>query len=304
MAALARGQHGIVNRRQLLGAGATKEEIDGRIRSGGLHLIHRGVYAVGHPAITVRGRWMAAVLASGEGAVLSHRSATALWGIWGSGAGEVHVTVARKTRSHGQIRRHFGVLPADEVTLVDGISVTSTARAVLDLAADKGHVAAETALREMEYLGIYGPISLPTLLDRYPRHRGTPLVAGCLERLRDDPGGRVRSPLEEVFLPFLDEHGIPRPKLNVWLTVDDQRYQVDCLWPEARLVGELDGFKSHTTKRAFRGDRRRDRRLGVAGFNVTRITQDAIATEPSELAADLRTLLESVPVAVTTSRGS
>jgi hypothetical protein len=174
MAALARRQHGIVNRRQLLGLGVTKEEIDGRVRSGGLHLIHRGVYAVGHTAITVRGRWMAAVLASGDGAVLSHRSATALWGIWGSGAGEVHVTVPRKLRSRGSIRRHFGVLAGDERAVLDGIPVTSAARSVLDLAAGKGEAAAETALREMEYLGIYGPVSLPQLLERYPRHRGTP----------------------------------------------------------------------------------------------------------------------------------
>jgi Protein of unknown function (DUF559) len=246
---------------------------------------------------------MAAVLASGKEAVLSHRSATALWGIWGSGVGEVHVTVPRKLRSHGSIRRHFGVLPGDETEVVDGIPVTSAARAVLDLAADRGEAAAETALREMEYLGIYGSVSLPALLERYPRHRGTSIVEICLERLRDDPGGRVRSPLEEVFLLFLDEHGIPRPKLNAWLTLGEHRYQADCLWPEARLIGELDGFKSHSTKRAFRQDRKRDRRLGVAGFHVTRITEDAIATEPSDLAADLRTLLESVPVTVTTSRG-
>jgi hypothetical protein len=215
----------------------------------------------------------------------------------------VHVTVPRKLRSHGSIRRHFGVLSGDEAEVVDGIPVTSAARAVLDLAAEKGEAAAETALREMEYLSIYGIVSLPQLLERYPRHRGTPIVEVCLERLKDDPGGRVRSPLEEVFLPFLDEHGIPRPRLNAWLVVEEHRYQVDCLWPEARLVGELDGFKSHATKRAFRGDRKRDRRLGVAGFRVTRITEDAIATEPSQLAADLRTLLESVPVTATTSRG-
>jgi hypothetical protein len=155
----------------------------------------------------------------------------------------------------------------------------------------KGEAAAESALREMEYLGIHGPVSLSVLLERYPRHRGTPVVAPCLERLRDDPGGRVRSPLEEVFLPFLDEHGIPRPKLNAWLSVGEHRYQVDCLWPSSRLVGELDGFKSHGTKRAFRKDRKRDRRLGAHGFHVVRITEDQVLDEPSEVATDLRALL-------------
>jgi hypothetical protein len=233
---------------------------------------------------------MAAVLASGSGAVLSHRSATALWGIWGSGTGEAHVTVPRKTRSQRPIRRHFGVLPLDEVTIQDGIPVTSAARAVLDLAADKGEAAAESALREMEYLGIYGPLSIPALLDRYPRHRGAAIVARCLERLQDDPGGRVRSPLEELFLPFLDAHHVPRPRLNAWLSVGEERFQVDCFWPGAWLVVELDGFKAHGTKRAFRKDRRRSRRLEAHGFTVIRITEDQLLDEPADVVADLRAL--------------
>jgi very-short-patch-repair endonuclease len=183
------------------------------------------------------------------------------------------------------------VLPDDERAVVDGIPVTSAARAVLDLAADKGEAAAESALREMEYGGIYGPVSLPTLLARYPRHRGAPIVAVCLERLKDDPGGRIRSTLEELFLPFLDTHRISRPRLNAWISVGDNRLQVDCLWPDDRLIGELDGFKSHGTKRAFRKDRRRDRRLSARGFTVIRITDDQIRDEPSDVAADLRHLL-------------
>jgi len=249
------------------------------------------VYAVGHTAITIRGRWLAAVLASGEGAVLSHRSATALWGIWGSGGEVTHVTVPRKSRSQRTIRRHFSLLPDDETEVCDGIPVTSAARAVLDLAGDKGEAAAEAALRETEYLGLYGRVSLPVLLERHPRHPGTPACREALDRLRDDPGGRIRSPLEEVFLPFLDAHRIPRPRLNAWLTVDEHRYQVDCLWTRPRLVVELDGFKSHGTKRAFHKDRKRDRRLGAAGFRVVRITEGQLTTEPFALAADLRRLL-------------
>jgi hypothetical protein len=295
LAALAGGQHGVVARRQLLRLGVTKEEIDGRVRSGGLHLIHRGVYAVGHTAITRQGRWMGAVLASGDGAVLSHQSATALWGIWGSGAGETHVTVPRKTRSQRSIRRHFSMLPDDERTVLAGIPTTTAARAVVDLAAVKGEAAAESALREMEYLQIYGPVSLPTLLERHPHHKGTPIVRTCLEWLADDSSGRVRSDLEEAFLPFLDAHQIPRPRLNFWLSIDDDRFQVDCLWPDAKLIGELDGFKSHGTKRAFRKDRRRDRRLGALGYHVVRITEDQLLAEPRELAADLLALIYNRP---------
>lgn len=294
MAALANGQHGIVGRDQLLALGLTSSAIGRRVDIGRLHAIHRGVYAVGHTAITIRGRWMAAVLASGDGAVLSHRSATALWGIWGSGAGEIHVTVPRKSRSQRSLRRHFGVLPDDEQEVVDGIPVTSASRAILDLAGEKGETAAEAALREAEYLGIYGRASLPALLERYPRHRGTPMCGTALDRVGDDPGGRIRSPLEELFLPFLDAHRIPRPRLNAWLTVGEDRYQVDCLWDDACLVAELDGFKSHGTKRAFRKDRKRDRRLGAAGYRVIRITEDQLASEPEDLAADLRRSLTTV----------
>jgi very-short-patch-repair endonuclease len=281
----------MVSTKQLRGLGFTKDSIAGWEVRGALHRLHRGVYAVGHTAITKRGRWMAAVLASGDEAVLSHRSAAALWGIYGSGTGEAHVTLPRKTRSQRSIRRHFGALREDERDVIDGIPVTTAARTVLDLAADKGEVAAETALREMEYLGLYGPVSLPALLEGYPRHRGTPIVRVCLDRLRDDPGGRIRSTLEESFLPFLDEHRIPRPRLNAWISIGDHRFQVDCLWPDARLVGELDGFASHGTKRAFRKDRKRDRRLAAHGFHTIRITEDQLLDEPSEVAADLRILL-------------
>jgi hypothetical protein len=291
VADLARRQHGVVGREQLRALGLEPGAIKRRVQAGRLHVLHRGVYAVGHEAITVRGRWMAAVLASGPGAVLSHRSATALWGIWGQGAGESHVTVPRHTSSRGSIRRHFGALPPDEVTTRDGIPVTTAARAVLDLAADRGEAAAETALRELEYLGIYGPVSIPTLLKRHPNHRGASILTRCLQRLNDDPGGRVRSPLEELFLPFLDAHHLPRPRLNPWLSVGEERFQVDCFWPRACLIGELDGFQVHGTKWALSRDHKRDRQLVAASLRVVRITSVQLRTEPSALAADLRSLL-------------
>jgi hypothetical protein len=129
---------------------------------------------------------------------------------------------------------------------------------------------------------------LPALLERYPKHPGRNACREALDRVRDDPGGRLRSPLEELFLPFLDAHSIPRPRVNAWLAVGDDQYQVDCFWPDSRLVVELDGWKSHGTKRAFRKDRQRDRRLGAAGYRVVRVTEDQIRTEPEEIASDLR----------------
>jgi hypothetical protein len=288
VADLAREQHGVVGRDQLRALGLTSSAIGRRVDAGRLHVIHRGVYAVGHTAISRRGRWMAAVLASGDGAVLSHRSAAALHGVWGSGAGEIHVTVPRKVRSTRTVRRHFSMLPGDEREVVDGIPTTSASRAILDLAAERGEAAAESALRESEYLGIHGKVSLPALLARHPNHHGAQACHEALAHLRDDPGGRIRSDLEELFIAFLDAKGIPRPRLNPWLSLGDDRIQVDCLWPEARLIAELDDWQSHGTKRGFRKDRKRDRRLGVAGYRVVRVTHDAIRNEPAALATDLQ----------------
>ena len=221
VAELARRQHGIVGR-----VNCSRSAFPGRDRSWGdagrLHRIHRGVYAVGHTAITIAGAvdGGGARLGRGSGAQPSvGDGALGDLGIRGGG-GARHG--ARKVRSHGSIRRHFGLLPGDEVTVWDGIPVTSAARAVLDLAADKGEAAAETGAagdgipRDLRAALLARRSSIATR-----GTEGTPIVAVCLERLRDDPGGRVRSPLEEVFLPFLDEHQIPRPRLNAWLTVDD-----------------------------------------------------------------------------------
>jgi hypothetical protein len=166
--------------------------------------------------------------------------------------------------------------------------VTSAARAVLDLAGERGAGAAEAALREIEYLRIYGAVSLPVLIERYPKHRGTAIVRACLARSADDPGGRVRSHLEELFLPFLDANRIPRPRLNAWLDLGEDRIQVDCLWPEAHLIGELDGFQAHGTKRAIARDKKRDRRLAAAGYRVIRITYGQLRNEPEALASDLQ----------------
>jgi hypothetical protein len=287
---IARAQHGVVARSQVVGLGVAGNTVDRWLRAGRLHRLYPGVYAVGHAAIARQGWWMAAVLASGDGAVLSHRSAAALWGIWGSGTGEVHVTTPRKSRSQRGIRRHFSLLPEDEREVVDAIPVTSASRAILDLAGEKGEAAAEAALREVEYLGIYGRASLPKLLERHQRHPGRHAAREALARVRDDPGGRLRSPLEELFLPFLDEHSIPRPRLNAWIALGDDSYQVDCLWPGSRLIGELDGWRAHRTRSAFRKDRRRDRRLAAAGFRIVRITEDQVRGEPGEVAADLHAL--------------
>src|SRR5262249_52911055 len=124
----------------------------------------------------------------------------------------------------------------------------------------------------------------------YPGRRGVRKARLALARLAEKPAGRVRSPLEEVFVPFLRRHHLPRPHLNAWLEVGGRRYQVDCLWPDRQVV-ELDGWEGHGTRSAFRDDRARDRRLRVAGYSVTRLTWTQLEDEPTAVAADLRALL-------------
>jgi len=233
---------------------------------------------------------MAAVLACGEEAVLSHRSAAALWGIRPPSSRSIEVTIPSKSRSRAGIQRHFAVLPADEVTNREGIPVTIVPRTVFDLALSERPEVVEAALRQAEFLRLHDRLSLQDLLDRYPRRPGARSVRRALARRRES-SGQVESPLEERFLALLDRLRLPRPELNAWLEAGGRRYRVDCLWPRQRQIVELDGWEAHGTSSAFRGDRARDRRLRVAGYGVTRIAWSQLEDEPEAIAADLKTLL-------------
>ncbi len=290
IAELAETQHGVVARAQLLSLGVGREAIKVRLRTGRLHRLHRGVYAVGHRAISPEGRLMGTVLFCGSEAVLSHRSAAALWGLR-TYSGAIEVTAPSKTRSRGSIRRHFADLPADEKTERGGIPLTTAPRTIFDLAATEPTARVEQALRQQERLRLYDALSLDHLLDRYPRHRGNRKVRECLRRLRDLPDGVTREALEARFLVFLDQCGFPRPRLNAWLTVHGHRYQVDCLWPAQKVIVELDGYETHGTRHAFESDRDRDRRLIAAGYRGPRITWRQLHEIPEEVATDLRALL-------------
>jgi very-short-patch-repair endonuclease len=243
---------------------------------------------------------MAAVLASrgvvdlenpASGAVLSHRSAAALWEVWSYAGTWVHVTTPHKSRSSAGIRRHFAKLPPDEVTTHNGIPVTTVSRTILDLAARSRPEAVERVLREAEFRRLYDRVPLRDLVRRHPRHRGAGVAQACLAKLEADSEGRVRSTLEERFLPFLDRHALQRPRFNAWVEARGRWYEVDCLWPGPREIVELDGWEGHGTRGAFRQDRSRDRRLRAAGYGVTRITWDQLDDEPRQIAADLRDLL-------------
>jgi hypothetical protein len=237
---------------------------------------------------------MAAVLFCGPDAVLSHRSAAALWGMRGA-SGWIHVTTPSKSRSRGAIRRHFAHLPADEVSQCEGIPVTTAPRTLFDMAADHPVDVVEHGLRESERLRLYDALSLEHLLERYPRRKGSRTVRECLRRRRELPAGVSREALEARFLAFLDRFGLPRPRLNAWIALGPHRYQVDCLWPDQKVIVELDGYETHGTWSAFQSDRDRDRRLLAAGYRGPRVTWHQLQAIPEEIATDLRSLLAAGP---------
>jgi very-short-patch-repair endonuclease len=262
-----------------------------RIRTGRLHRIHAGVYSVGHRLLTRQGWWLAAVLASGPQALLSHHTAAALWGLRGYSGGAIHVTVPRKSTSTKRICRHFSLVPEDERTVEEGISVTSVHRTIFDLAPTVSVDDVVAMIKEAEYLNRWDRLSLPGLLERYPGKRGSRKLRFALERLQEEPAGRQRSKLEQRFAPFLRRHHLPLPRFNDWIVLGPKRYCVDCHWPHLHLIIELDGWEGHRSRSAFRDDRARDRALHASGYSVIRLTWNQLDDEPEAIAADLRRLL-------------
>jgi Protein of unknown function (DUF559) len=290
LAELAKRQHGAVSRRQLLSLGIGKDGIAHRLSVGRLHRVFAGVYAVGHRALSQEGEWMAAVLVSGDGAALSHRSAAALWGLLREPPPIHEVTIPRSTGPIDGLRRHRGTLLPDEATVRDGIPVTCVARTLFDIAATTTPREFERAVREAEFLRLPQRPSLEELLVRSPRRRGARRVRVTLEGLSRIRGRGSRSPLEDRFLRFAQAAGLPMPETNVLLRFGSGTYEADCLWREPRLIVELDGHEAHGTRSAFEGDRERDRHLQVEGWRVVRVTWRQL-NNPSSLAADLRRLL-------------
>lgn len=290
IAGLAERQHGVIARRQLLEIGLGRRAIGNRLEKGRLHAVHRGVYAVGHRMLTVRGRWMAAVLAASPGSVLSHRSAGSLWGVLRAPRPMIDVTVQRQVRVRSPIAPHRSNVPADETTIHDGIPVTSVSRTLLDLAAVLPSHRLERAMEEAESRRLLDPLSIDDLLARHPRRRGTAALRAILSQRRVG-SGVTRSELEDRFLAFLDANGLPRPEVNVSLKVRGRWLECDFVWRSVRLIVELDGRATHNTTAGFERDRARDRALNADGWRVVRVTWRHLHADGRRLEADLRDLL-------------
>jgi very-short-patch-repair endonuclease len=244
------------------------------------------VYAVGHTRLTQKGLWMAAVLACGEGALLSHRDAGRLHGLLrGTGSGPIHVTAPSRHRIPG-IRCHRARHPDPrDATVVDEIPVTSWARTALDLATLLPGARVRDVLELAERQGRDFD-ELQTLIDRASGHHGLPTLTAALSALGDQVP-ELRSPGEVDLLALIREAGLPEPHTNVIVAGE----LVDFYWPEQRLVVEVDGRQWHGLQRDMEADRQKDVRLTLAGVRPVRYTYQRISAEPSAVIDEIRGLL-------------
>ncbi len=277
---------------QLESLGLSKRATRHRVATGRLHRIHHGVYAlVDTPLLTREGRWLAAVLACGPGAVLSHRSAAALHQLRPTASGSVDViTTGRRGRSRPGITVHRGSLHATDVTTIRRIPCTNVARTAVDLAAVLDRRGVERFLEQAEVQHRFDLVALRTQLDRHPTRRGARVVAGILAELAEPR--LTRSELEEQFLALVRRAGLPVPEVNSRISVaDGSVIEVDFLFRSARLIVETDGRAAHATRRAFEQDRRRDQLLRLSGWTVIRFTYNQVVNRPDEVVATLARLL-------------
>jgi very-short-patch-repair endonuclease len=277
----------VVTHRQLVAIGIRGSAITRRVRTGRLHRVHRGVFAVGHIARTDGARWIAAVMAGGPGAVLSHFDAAALWRIYDGAGSRIHVTTGTRSSravSGIQIHRARRIDPAD-ITVKDGIPVTTVARTLVDLTDVLGRDRVLRALREADFQRL---LDLDALNAAVGRAHGRRRLNVLHEALKDHrPGQIVRDELEHRFLELVRWAGLPQPETNVQVRTKRRSYEVDCLWRQHGVAVELDGRAAHARTAAFEEDRRKDTALSAIGLRPLRFTWFRVTGEAAEVVAEL-----------------
>jgi very-short-patch-repair endonuclease len=281
--ALARRQHDVVTRSQLVALGMSRRAIEHRIDRGRLHRVGGGVYAVGRPSLTQHGRWIAAVLSCEEGAVLSHGSAAALMKIGSERRGVVEVSIpcsSRRRRRGLLVHRRPSLRNAD-VGAFDGIPVTSPIQTLIDITPRLDRLGVERAINEADKYDLVNP---PTLRRALAERGGEPGV-GKLRRILDRRTFRLtREELERRFLPLAREAGLPVPLTSQ--IVND--FEVDFHWPNLRFLVETDGLRYHRTPAEQARDRLRDQTHTAAGLTHLRFTHEQVRYEPEHVRSILR----------------
>jgi very-short-patch-repair endonuclease len=275
-------QHGVITRAQLLELGFSAKAIKHRLATRRLHPLHAGVYAVGRPELRREGRWLAAVLACGPEAVLSHGSAAALWGIGEYERGHVEVSVpygSNRRRPRIRVRRRMNLGPAD-VTRRDGIPVTSPVRTLIDLAPRLGRTRLETAVNEAINLDLTSSNELCAALNERAGQRGVRRLASMLDRRTFR---LTRSHLERLFLPIAESAGLPVPRTLARVN----GFEVDFYWPELGLVVETDSLRFHRTPAQQARDRLRDQAHTAAGLIPLRFTHEQVRYDPAHVETTL-----------------
>jgi very-short-patch-repair endonuclease len=280
-------QHGIVTRDQLLERGVTRHRIQHRVDVGWLVPVYPGVYRVGSRRMTHRGSWLAAVLAAGNAALLSHVSAAGLWRLIDVVPGPVHVSVWNRSswRPAGIIVHRPRTLDAADRAREHGIPVTTPTRTLLDLAALASPTQLRRAVEAADRLELLDPSALACPCEQSRGRKGTGRLLSLLAHYRPLP--ETRSELERRFLRLCDDAELPRPAVNVSV----EGFEVDFRWFAERLVVELDGYEYHRDRASFERDRRRDAALQLAGFRVFRFTYRRIVHEPDVVTSQLRVAL-------------
>ncbi|MEO8091582.1 MAG: DUF559 domain-containing protein [bacterium] len=255
------------------------------VASGWLRQVHAGVYSIGGP-LSTEGRWMAAVLAAGEGAMLSHRSAGELRGYVEPIEGPIHVTARHGRRTHRGVVLHRTRWP-EHPDRRHGMPVTTPDRTLLDLASTLTERELRRALEAADRLGELEPVRLSVYLAPLSGRRGLRRLRRLVAAYHSPT--ETRSELEREFLRLCRRAGIPAPATNVPLG----EAVVDCIWPGARLVVELDGYAFHRSPGQFERDRRRDATLQLAGYRVLRFTSMRIRTEPESVVRQVQRGLDA-----------
>jgi very-short-patch-repair endonuclease len=275
----------VLTRRDLLALGYTPAGVKHRVETGRLHLISRGIYVVGRRELTPRGRWMAAVLACGDDAVLSHRSAAELWGIAHEEKGRIDVTVRRRSFPHrtGLKVRSRPSLPSRSLTSRFRIPVTSPVQSLIDLATELKPLRLERSVNEADVRDLVDPETLRESLDGYVGIPGVKTLRTMLDRhtfrLSD-------SDLEVLFRPLALSAGFSLPLSKHVLL----GYEVDFWFPDQGLVVETDGLRYHRTPSQQARMVRRDQKHQAAGLRVLRFTHWQIAHSPTEVIEVLQTI--------------
>lgn len=273
-----------MTRTQLLAIGLSAKAIDYRCKTGRLHSSYAGVYTLGYAPITPHERAMAAVLACGPRAVLSHGSALALWGVGNGWETPFEVTITGDRRPKGVKVHRTRALDRRDVTRQQGIPVTTLARTLLDQAPRMTEKALNRAVNDGRLDHYLRLTALADVISRHPNHRGRRKLEAVLGVAGEHP---TRSDFEDGFPAFCERYGLPRPEMGAIVC----GHEVDALFAEAKVIVELDGWEFHSSRQSFESDRSKDADTLVGGFATLRITWERYQQKPEREAARLREIL-------------